>query len=245
MQKLLYTTHTDLSLEYFTAAGWSFRYYDQPVEPQPADLVYFRDPFNDPEYQPDPSHIDWLISQHQDAVLIDNIQSFQDILTHEDKYLQSQVYQDLYPRTWLPSQGEFVPGSCLAKPRISQRAKNILFALDGRTLDDSWIIQDLLDIQEELRVYVICGDVLDQASIKSSKSSGKVKIIGDRALTPDELAFVHQAMEHCPLDVVGFDIAVLPEGKYKIIEANRSPQFRRYSERTGLNLAKLITKRQA
>ena len=240
--KLLYTTHTDTSLDFFLQAGWTVRFYDEPIVPHPADLVYFRDPFNDPEYQPDPFHIDQLIAQYQGAQIVDHITSFQDILELEDKYLQSEAYGDLYPTTWLPSQHEFVPGSNLAKPRISQRAKNILFDLDGHTLDDSWIIQELLDIQEELRVYVVCGDVLDQASIKSSKASGKVKIIGDRPLTPEEIVFVHQAMEKCPLDVVGFDIAVLPGGQYKIIEANRSPQFLRYSERTGLNLATLITK---
>ena len=240
--KLLYTTHNDTSLDFFKQAGWAVRFYDEPVAPQPADLVYFRDPFNDPEYQPDPFHIDQLISQHQNAQIVDHITSFQDILNLEDKYLQSETYQDFYPATWLPSQHEFVPGSNLAKPRISQRAKNILFDLEGRALDDSWIIQELLDIQEELRVYVVCGDILDQASIKSSKASGKVKIIGDRPLTPGEIVFVHQVMEKCPLDVVGFDIAVLPGGQYKIIEANRSPQFLRYTERTGLNLAALITK---
>lgn len=243
--KLLYTTHTDTSLDFFLQAGWAVHFYDEPIVPHPADLVYFRDPFNDPDYQPDPFHIDQLIAQHRDAQIVDHITSFQDILELEDKYLQSEVYQDLYPVTWLPSQHEFVPGSNLAKPRISQRAKNIIFdlaSLEGRTLDDSWIIQELLDIKEELRVYVVCGDVLDQASIKSSKASGKVKIIGDRLLTPEEIVFVHQAMEKCPLDVVGFDIAVLPGGQYKVIEANRSPQFLRYGERTGINLAALITK---
>ncbi len=242
VQKLLYTTHNDLSLDSFIQAGWTVRFYDEPIVPCSADLVYFRDPFNDPEYQPDPFHIDQLISQHQDAQIVDHISSFQDILELEDKYLQATTYQELYPATWLPSQREFVPGSHLAKPRISQRAKNILFDLEDRTLDDSWIIQELLDIQEELRVYVVCGDILDQASIKSSKSSGKVKIIGDRPLTPEEIIFIHQVMEKCPLDFVGFDIAVLPDHQYKVIEANRSPQFLRYSERTGLNLAAIINK---
>lgn len=240
--KLLYTTHNDTSLDFFIQAGWTVRYYDEPITPQSAGLVYFRDPFNDPEYQPDPFHIDQLIAQHQDAQIVDHITSFQDILELEDKYLQSETYRELYPTTWLPSQHEFVPGSNLAKPRISQRAKNILFDLEGRALDDSWVIQELLDIKEELRVYVVGGDILDQASIKSSKASGKVKIIGDRLLTPDEIVFIHQVMEKCPLDVVGFDIAVLPGGEHKVIEANRSPQFLRYGERTGLNLAALITK---
>ena len=55
--KLLYTTHNDTSLGFFIQAGWTVRYYDEPITPQSAGLVYFRDPFNDPEYQPDPFHI--------------------------------------------------------------------------------------------------------------------------------------------------------------------------------------------
>lgn len=242
-KNIIYTTNNDLSVALFAQAGWEIHYYDQPAVAR-GDLVYFRDPFNDPDYHPDSATLDDLISEYQDATVIDRISSFQDLIDLEDKYLQSSTYGDLYPRTWLPSQRPFIPGGSLAKPRISQRAKDILFSLDdGRALDDRWIIQDLLDIREELRVYAIYGKILDLASIKSSKSTGKVKIIGERTLTSSEITFIRCALEKCPLDIVGFDLAILPNNQYKIIEANRSPQFRRYAERTGLNLAELIKKR--
>lgn len=240
MRKLLYTTRNDLSVPYF--ADWQVEYYDAISGQIPADLVYFRDPFNDPAYQVNPANIDQLMQSYQDCHIIDHLASFQDISDTEDKYLQSQRYQDLYPRTWLPSQQTFTPGQTLAKPRISQRAKDILFDLGNRKIDDSWIIQELLDIQEELRVYVICGQILPIASIKSSKSTGAVKIIGTRPLNDAEADFVRQIMAKCPLDVVGLDIAILPNSQYKLIEVNRSPQFKRYTERTDLNLAELIAK---
>lgn len=238
MQKLLYTTHTDLSLPQF--ADWKVMFYDEPSPAQAGDLVYFRDPFNDPDYRPDAQAIDQLIRQYPASKIVDHITSYQDMRDLEDKFLQAKRYGELYPRSWLPSEHPFIPGKTLAKPRISQRAKDILFALDGRVLNDSWLIQELLDIQEELRVYAVNGQVIDQVSVKSSKIHGPVKVIGTREISPAERRFVEQALEHCPLDVVGFDIAVLPEGKFKIIEANRSPQFKRFYERTGINLADAI-----
>lgn len=241
MKKLLYTTGNDLSLEYFT--DWDVAYYYSTFDDtRAADLVYFRDPFNDSTYIPDPEHITRLIKHHRGVQIIDRLTSFDDIVAAEDKYLQSQRYQELYPTTWLPSQQAFIPGKHLAKPRISQRAKDILFELGDRKLDDNWIIQELLDIKEELRVYTVYGQIIQPASIKSPKASGKVKVIGTRELTNAEQAFVHQALQRCPLDVAGFDLAILGDGSMKIIEVNRSPQFRRYTERTGVNLATEIVK---
>lgn len=241
MKKFLYTTHADLSLDYFS--DWEVKYYDAPdFDHEKADLVYFRDPFNDDSYIPNPTQITKLIQEHHDAYIIDRLEDFDSILEAEDKLLQSRQYQDLYPRTWLPSQQTFITGKHLAKPRISQRAKDILFELGDRDLDDNWIIQELLDVKEELRVYAIKGEIIQPASVKSPKSSGAVKVIGVRTLTIKEEQFIRQALQHCPLDLVGFDLAILQNGEMKIIEANRSPQFRRYAERTGINLAELIAR---
>lgn len=242
--KFLYTTHTDLSEPLFRADGWSVAYYDQTnaaIPPSSGDLVYFRDPFNDPLYQPNPMHLDRLIASCKNCRIIDQVTCFQDLVNAEDKFLQSKTYLPFYPKTWLPSEQTFIVGQHLAKPRISQRARDILFTLDDRKLDDYWIIQELLDIAEELRIYLIGGQILPQASIKSSKSSGKVKVIGSRAISLAEQTFVRQAMQDTSLDFAGIDLAVLANGEYRLIEVNRSPQFRRYTERTGLNLASLLS----
>lgn len=238
MKPLLITTHTDLSIPYFETTGWQVVYYDEPPATLPAaDLVYFRDPFNDPDYIPDPSAIDQLIAHYDSARSVDQIRSFQDMQSAEDKYLQSRRFHTFYPPTYLPSQHHFMPDRDLAKPRISQRAKNILFSLDGRTLDDTWLIQPRLDIREELRVYTIGHYIYDLASIKSSKSSGAVKVMGTRQLTPAEHDYIANALKLCDFDLIGFDLACLADGSLSLIEVNRSPQFRRYAELTGANLA--------
>lgn len=242
MQPTLWTTRNDLSEQLFT--NWQIHYYDEfnPSDELPdSSLVYFRDPFNDPSYVPDEAKIDAIINHYQNAYSVDQIRSFKDMQNAEDKYQQAQLYGDLYPTTWLANAHTFVPGEHIAKPRISQRAKNILFQLDDRVLDDSWIVQTVLPIVEELRVYVISGQILKQASIKSSKSTGSVKVIGIRQLTPTEQDFIAQAMQKCPFDLVGFDLAVLQDSSLRLIEANRSPQFKRYYERTHLNPAELLT----
>lgn len=242
MQPLLFTTATDLSAPYFEAAGWQiFTYAALPASLPPAQLVYFRDPFNDPDFIPDSTALDHLISHYAAAQSVDHIRSFRDMLSAEDKYLQSRRLGDLYPVTHLPSQRGFTPGRDLAKPRISQRAKNILFDLGDRQLDDSWLIQPRLDIQEELRVYTIGHQILDLASIKSSKSTGAVKVTGTRQLTPAEHDFIAAALKRCNFDLIGFDLACLTDDTLTLIEVNRSPQFRRYTELTGTNLAQILT----
>ena len=120
-------------------------------------------------------------------------------------------------------------GKHLAKPRISQRAKDILLHLD-REIDDGWIIQELLDIKEELRVYAIFGEVVPQATIKTSKASGKVKVVGGRLLNAKEKDFCKKIAELSKLDFIGVDLAILKNGDLKCIEVNRSPQFSRFIE---------------
>ena len=242
MQPLLFTTATDLSAPYFEAAGWQVLIYAAlPASLPPAQLVYFRDPFNDPDFTPGPAALDYLISHYAAAQSVDHIRSFRDMLSAEDKYLQSRRLGDLYPATYLPSQRGFTPGRDLAKPRISQRAKNILFDLGDRQLDDSWLIQPRLDIQEELRVYTIGHQIIDLASIKSSKSTGAVKVTGTRQLTSAEHDLIATALKRCDFDQIGFDLACLTGGTLALIEVNRSPQFRRYAELTGTNLAQILT----
>lgn len=239
MKKILWTTKDDRSIDYF--ADWEKHFYEDGYVNAPADLVYFRDPYNHTEFTPDPEILEKIIAQYKNARSIDNIHHFTDIEFPEDKFNQYQKYGDLMPKTWLPSQKEFIPGENLAKPRISQRARDILFELD-RKIDDHWIIQERLDIKEELRIYIVFDKIYDTATIKSSKQSGKVKVLGERKLSPAEIEFAKKVSALTDLDFIGIDVAILEDASMKLIEVNRSPQFKRYTEITGVNLAAEITK---
>ncbi len=209
MKKVLATTNNDNSEPYF--AGWEIFKYSDEITPIECDLVYFRDPFNDPNYVANPDEINAKIGQISAQTSVDGVTSFSDMQKVEDKWLQYQDYADFMPQTWLPSTHEFRPGLDMAKPRISQRAKDILFELGDRQIDDSWIIQEKMDIQEELRIYVVRGQILKTASIKSSKSSGKVKVLGTRELSSEEYNFVNELAKYCPLDFYGLDLAILAD----------------------------------
>ena len=233
-KKILWTTKNDLSACLFD--NWQVFFYEDNKKPEFADVVYFRDPFNSEDFVPDPQKINKIISFYSESKSIDNIRSFSDMKNAEDKYLQFQALGEVMPHTYLYSEKEFETGQHLAKLRISQRAKNILFELKNKQLTDDWIIQDLLDIKEEIRVYVVGGQIFETVSIKSSKQSGKVKVIGTRKISSQEKLFIEKAVKKIPsLDFIGFDLAILGDGNFKIIEANRSPQFSKFFQLTGQN----------
>jgi len=227
--KVLVTTKKDLSSFYFKKHGWNIVWYNsESVDGNKFDVVYYRDPFNDEEVSQE--SITRSLAKIQGERSIDGIKSYAQMLSFEDKYEQYQTYLDLMPLTFLPSECAFIKGKYLAKKRISQRSKDILFDIDNVPIDDNWIFQEIIDIAEELRVYIAFGHVIQQASIKSSKTNGKVKVIGKRNLTTKELNFCQKISERLDLDFVGIDMAILKNGKIVLIEVNRSPQFKKYIE---------------
>lgn len=158
----------------------------------------------------------------------------------EDKYCQFMKHSGYIPNAFLTSDGTFLNGKHLAKKRISQHAKDICF--NEANFDDDYIIQDSMDIQEELRVYVIFNNLVEQATIKTSKSpDSKVKVIGKRHLTEKEKAICKKIAALSGLDFIGIDLAILKNGELKLIEANRSPQFKRFVELYGeSSLSKIL-----
>lgn len=228
MKKILFTTVKDTSAEYFKKYGWDVFLYDSLLSfDNDYDVVYFRDPFNDPDFSYNSEVIDSLIKKFGGVRSIDNIRSFDDIYLSEDKWSQAQKYVNYMPKTYLPSESEFTVDKMIAKKRISQRAKDIKFEID-KIINDDWIFQDLLDIKEELRVYCVFGEVIPEATIKTSKMNGKVKIVDARLLTPVEIDFCKGIAEKTNLDFIGLDIASTKNGDLQLIEVNRSPQFNRF-----------------
>jgi hypothetical protein len=233
--RALITTEKDTSAPIFANHGWKILLYsDEITEPTHYETVYFRDPFNGTMSAEAirPCVNRWLKGLSWNKS-IDDIESFRKMKNLEDKYRQYKKFKSFMPAAYLPSEHAFVEGKNIAKKRISQRAKDILFRT-SKKLNDDWIIQDKMNIKEELRVYAIFGKVIKQASIKSSKTEDtKVKVIGGRDLTPDEIALCERIAEESKLDFIGIDLAILDSGEYKLIEVNRSPQFGRFVERYG------------
>ncbi len=229
--KAIITTSQDLSAQFFERHGWHVYRYDKlPSEKQSYDYIYLRDPFNDEKILPSVGqYVKKALSIFNFSKSIDNVDSFETIEEYEDKYNQFRRYHEFMPNTFLPSEVDFKEGKHLAKKRISQRARGICF--HKAEFNDDWIVQDLMDINEELRVYAIFGKVIEQATVKSSKSvESKVKIIGKRNLGKREKDFCRKIVERSELDFIGIDLAILQNGDLKLVEVNRSPQFKRFVE---------------
>lgn len=233
MEKAIITTRTDISAKFFRENGWKIYLYDSIDDglfEQKNNIIYCRDPFNDVSYRPDEQKIDSLINKLNHLRSIDNITSFKDLISIEDKWVQAKKYEKYMPKTKLFSQSSFIPGQLIAKKRISQRSKDILFELGDQQLDDNWIVQELLTIKEELRVYVIFGDAIPEATVKTSKLDGKVKVVGGRKLKTEEIEACENIAKESGLDFIGIDLAILEDGEIKVLEVNRSPQFSRFVE---------------
>lgn len=229
--KAIITTKKDLSATFFEQHGWDIYLYNElSGHDCNYDVVYLRDPFNDQEISlRAKEYVENALKTFHFSKSIDNITTYEQIESFEDKYRQYMLYSDYMPNTFLPSNGTFCNGKHLAKKRISQRAKDIYFS--EANFDDSYIIQDLMDIQEELRVYAIFSNPVEQATIKTSKSpESKVKVVGKRQLTEKEKDICKKIAVLSRLDFIGIDLAVLKNGELKLIEVNRSPQFKRFVE---------------
>ena len=213
----------------------------QIINKKDLSAIYFRDPFNTAEY--DEAQIKQVIDivkkSNPSATYIDNIENYHDIAI-EDKWLQYQKLGKYMPTTnTLSATGRFNEGEHIAKQRISSRGRGIAFNRDQIDRSQDYIIQPLLDIKKEYRIFGINGKIVERGAVRTAKTtSSKVKMQKAEKIPIDVLEFARGIYKLIPrLDFVGFDIAVLSDGSKILIEINRSPQFKRYNQITNDNLA--------
>ena len=248
MQQHLLATVADLSIEQFRpVCDVLLLGSDDSVDDLSAyKSVYIRSQFNDEKFMPQnfASQINKIgtLARNAGIKLIDNMGSVDEIIAFEDKWYQFQLFREFMPETKLASEQPGFGEPVIFKKRISSRAAGIAWLRSDiiGNLDD-WICQPILDIQEELRVYVVRGMVVEVASIRQTKTMDqKIKVIGTRHLTSEERHFAEQVYKKRPsLDLVGIDIAVTSNG-LRLIEVNRSPVFASFMRESGQNLAELL-----
>ena len=205
-------------------------------------LIYARDPFNSIMVQNWEQKIQPIV----EAINTQPIQSIDHVTTIKDFYLEDKweqyqlLSQFMAPTKILEASDTFNPKIQFIKKRISSRAKGIIFDLNQIDNPSRYILQDKLNIQEEYRIFTLFNQVISPAVYKSSKTqTSKVKI--DRSKTkiinPELAKFVQQILNQLNLDFTGLDIALTTQNEYRLIEVNRSPQFKAFYETTGINLA--------
>lgn len=251
------TTPRDHIVETFLDDGFdgevTRHLYESDVFPEkePFDVVYFRDPFNVGVF--DLAQIDSVVKHitemYPSAYFVDGIRTTEGLL-FEDKWTQYEMLSDFMPFTRLPSVAADMRTGELAKKRISSRARDIVFdkqQLTGPVED--YIFQQGLDILTEYRVIAVGGAILPKVAVRSSKTaSSRVRISMLIDTDPHLLSFATKIMKTLPgFDLAGLDIALTTNG-YRLIEVNRSPQFKRYQELGDISVVRLlhdaITKRR-
>ena len=245
MRWLIVTTNEDHSLPFFQIEKEGHEvdvtYYEEsPNLEKPYDAIYFRDPFNKVGY--DKIAIDrdihLIVDSNPTAYFVDEATSPSALLI-EDKWHQYELLGQYMPNTEILTQASQLTNAKIAKKRISARARDIIFSPADLKGDLSeYIVQDMLDIQQEYRVYSVGNTVIPIMTTKSSKTAvSKVKVGDSLAVTPPIREFVQDILQLLPShDFLGFDVAQTKEG-LRLVEVNRSPQFKRYNEEGGVNIA--------
>lgn len=210
--------------------------------------VYIRSHFSQPSTLPQKfrTEIDTLVQQvktkNPAVTFIDGMDTVDAIVAFEDKWLQYKTFANFMPRTQLYD-GELSVSDFtrpIYKNRLSSRGSGVTWDSNKISgIPSDWIVQESLDIREELRVYIIRGEVYPIGAVKQSMTEGnKAQGTHSRDLTQDEISFASSLMKQVPtLDIVGIDIARTVDGVLKLMEVNRSPGFAKFYELTGFNLA--------
>ncbi|RYF29208.1 MAG: hypothetical protein EOO17_02330 [Chloroflexi bacterium] len=219
------------------------------------DTVYIRSHFSQPSTMPQnfQSEIEEVVERvkhtNNNVRFIDGMYTVDAIVAFEDKWLQYETFNEFMPRTQLLDTHTDISSfdRPIYKNRLSSRGSGVTW--DRRTTEDSvhgWIVQESIEIKEELRVYIILGEVYSVGAVKRSMTEGdKAESVDSRALSQDEIDFTRRAMKQSPtLDIAGIDIARTINGKLILLEVNRSPGFAKFYEITGVNLADRLYERK-
>ncbi len=246
---LIVTTDVDHSVGLFVRQASEARsvsvvnYRDLAGVSEKYDIVYLRDPFTQGWGRDMLRSVDEFMARNQWAHYIDAIKRADDLLI-EDKWRQYLELGDFMPQTQLLSEARNIPDQFIIKKRISARSRDIYFELSPDIGDrENYIVQPRLSILEEYRVYSIGGELTPCAIKRSSKTpSSKTKAVESVALFRGLEDFCRELLgELKDYDLLGLDIAITPEGPI-LLEVNRSPQFTRYIELSGYDLAQQLAK---
>lgn len=176
---------------------------------------------------------------------IDNTSTVEQILTIEDKWHQYEIFNEFMPKTQLLTDELGINGfeRPVFKNRLSSHGNGVTWNREEVTNPiNDWLVQESLDITEELRIYIIRGEVYKTAAIRQSKTSNQsTQAVDTRELIQEEIDFsLKVAQKAHNMDIIGLDIARTSDGKLYLMEANRSPGFGVFNKLTSVNLAAIL-----
>lgn len=215
------------------------------------DSVYIRSHFGQLSTLPQNfrGEIDEIVQhakvKNPNVLFVDGIDTVDTILAFEDKWNQYARFEQFMPRTELYNDSTDVSTFTrpIFKKRLSSRGVGVTWNKNKADPSTSeWLIQESLEITEELRIYVICGEVHPTGAIKQSMDEGgRSQAIEARSLISDELESALSVAKQTPeLDIIGLDLARTDKGTLRLMEVNRSPGFAKFEDLAGINLASIL-----
>jgi hypothetical protein len=144
------------------------------------------------------------------------------------------------PRTELYDPSRVFGAEAIYKERVSSRARGIFFRPEDLSPPfDRYVVQERHEVKTEYRIYGLLGRVLPLASRKSAKTEDrKVKVLETAPLPSGIYEFASRIAASVPYDLSGLDVIETVDGRYFLLEVNRSPQFAAYHGFSGVNLAR-------
>lgn len=209
------------------------------------DLIYVRDPFNGIEVQNLLKKLIVLLDNIKAKSYIDNLLSPEDVFI-EDKWKQYEIFYEFMPKSLIFTKDmPYDLDRQIIKKRVSSRGRGIVIDPKKITEPSKYLIQEKLNIKNEYRIFAIKGKTVKTIVGKQfvyDQQLNKVRVIIQPALqiSHKALKFVESLNNKHKLDFVGYDIAELKNGNFKLIEVNRSPQFIVFYKKTGINLAEKL-----
>ena len=252
MKHLVISVSPDSSLSLLTKYTDIILLDEQPIAEVTLsyDSIYIRSHFSKAETMPQifRNEIKNLVKQarrlNPNITFIDQMDIVDEIVDFEDKWHQYQLFSDLMPNT------ELLEGANVSsfkrpiyKNRLSSRGSGVSWKEpDAAKTKSDWIVQESIDIQEELRVYVIKGIVYPVGVVRNSMTkSQKAQVVKSRKLDDDEIRYFLTVAKLAPkMDFIGLDIAKNYDGHIYLMEVNRSPGFKAFEEVTHVNLASIL-----
>ena len=187
--------------------------------------------------------------------------SFKSVSTNLNKEIfLSTIESDIFPhpeKSFFLKVGDEVKNvelefPLISKPVTGRHGEGIVIHEDFESLKnevsgakENLLIQKYLDIESEYRIFVVGDVALGCVEKKAAPGKQIANYAAGASFTAVEMPriFLDEAVKLCKsqeIDIGGVDIVKTKKGEYYILEINRCPEFRAFSEATGINVAEKI-----
>lgn len=187
--------------------------------------------------------------------------SFQSVATNLNKEIfLMTIESEIFPHpngSFLAQKGDDLSKKTLnfpliSKPVMGRHGEGIIVHKNLKSLqkeimktEENLLIQKFLDIETEYRIFVVGDKAIGAVEKKAAPGKKIANYAAGASFIATDLQqdFLAEAVRLCQIqgiNIGGVDIAKTKTGEHYILEINRCPEFKAFSEATGVNVAEYI-----